>query len=341
MSTHEDSFAIAVKAAIDAKTKPLGSLGKIEALASQIAHVQNSLTPKMTRCRLTIFAADHGIATAGVSAYPQEVTRQMVQNFLSGGAAANVLARVAGIEVQVVDCGVAGEPIVDSGLVSRRIGAGTANALTEAAMSQIQMDQAITSGRIIGSEGDYDAVCFGEMGIGNTSSASLLMHKVTGLPLEGLVGRGTGVDDDALAKKGVLLSQAASRTNSPLPALEALLEYGGFEIATMTGAMKGAADAGRIILVDGFIASAAAMIARDIWPEVDDHLVWSHYSAETGHQLLLRELGVSPLLDLGMRLGEGTGAILAWPLVKSAAAILNEMATFETAAVSGPAKGGS
>lgn len=333
----KDTLHDAIRHAIDSKTKPVGALGRLEKLAFQIAAVQKTTKPQMASCRLTIFAGDHGMAAAGVSAYPQEVTRQMVLNFLSGGAAANVFAKSLDIDIQVVDAGVAGEPIENKTLLSRRIGAGTANAIAEPAMSLSQRDDAIAAGREIGAEETADAVCFGEMGIGNTSSASLLAHKILGLPLAPLIGRGTGVSDDGLSQKRELLQRAAKRTPDILEPQEALAEYGGFEIAMMAGAMLGAASAGKLIIVDGFIATAAAISALKMEESLAGNLVYGHRSEEIGHGMMLKAIDAEPLLDLGMRLGEGTGALLAWPLVKAAAAMLNDMATFDGANVSGPA----
>jgi nicotinate-nucleotide--dimethylbenzimidazole phosphoribosyltransferase len=330
-------FEAALSAKIDGKTKPLGALGRIEALAAQIARVQGSLTPRLEHGRLILFAADHGIAAEGVSAYPAAVTRQMVLNFLAGGAAANVFARQAGLAVAVVDCGVAGPPIEDARLVARRIGPGTANARHGPAMTAAQCTAALDLGRELACEGDFDALCLGEMGIGNTSAAALLASKVTGQPVSGFIGRGTGLDAAGLARKQAVLAEAAARTAPRLPPAEALAEYGGFEIAAMAGAMLGAAEARRLVLVDGFIACAAALVALGMVPAIRANLVFAHRSAEQGHAALLAALEAEPLLDLGLRLGEGSGALLAWPLLRAAAAMLNEMASFESASVSGPA----
>ena len=337
MTPSDENFSAAVRRAIDGKTKPVGALGRMETLAAQIAHIQHSLEPRAERCVLTIFAADHGIAAAGVSAYPQDVTRQMVMNFLAGGAAANVFAAALGVGVEVVDAGVAGAAIDHPDLLSRRIGAGTANSLIEPAMTREQYDAAFDAGRRLGEEGDCDAACFGEMGIGNTSSASLVSAKILGAPVGDLAGRGTGLDDDGLARKRSLLERAAARTSNRLSADNALTEYGGFEIAMMAGAMIGAAKANKIVIIDGFIATAAALCARELAPEASLSFVYAHRSAEPGHAILLRALDADPLLDFDMRLGEGTGALLAWPLVKAAAAMLRDMASFESAGVSGPA----
>ena len=358
----------AIRRAIDAKTKPPGSLGVVETLAARIARIQGTLAPRLRRCRLTLFAADHGIACEGVSAYPQAVTRQMVANFLAGGAAASVFARTNAVELQVVDAGVAGDPLDAPGLVSRRIAPGTRNFAVEPAMTREQYDTALRAGAELGAkaggrnttdtQGDtigeseahaeangragtgdgtgIDAAAFGEMGIANTSSATLLTHKLTGAPLDALTGRGTGLDDDGLARKLQVLERAAARTPARLEPGDALREYGGFEIVMMAGAMIGAARADAVVIVDGFIASAAALAANGLAPALRDYLVFAHRSAEPGHEAVLDALGASPLLDLGMRLGEGTGALLAWPILRSAAAMLSDMASFESAGVSGP-----
>jgi nicotinate-nucleotide--dimethylbenzimidazole phosphoribosyltransferase len=334
MQPNSPDFETALKSAIDSKTKPLGALGRIEEIAAQLARLQRSLAPRADRCRLTIFAADHGIAAEGVSAYPQEVTRQMVLNFLAGGAAANVFARSVGAEIVVVDAGVAGEPLAHADLTAARIGAGTANSATGPAMSEGELDRALALGRGFGTAGEAEVVAFGEMGIANTASAALLAAKLTGRDVEGLAGRGTGVDDAGLARKRAVLARAAARTAPRLPARMALAEYGGFEIAMMAGAMLGAAGAGRLILVDGFIATAAAAAALDMEPGSRGAMVFCHLSGEAGHRPLLDAIGAEPLLSLGMRLGEGTGALLALPLVRAAAAMLCEMASFESAGVS-------
>ena len=323
--------------AIDGKTKPLGSLGRIEALAAHIGRFKQSCTPRIRECRLIIFAGDHGIAGSGVSAYPQKVTRQMILNFLAGGAAANVFARALGVGVQVVDAGINGDPIEHPDLIERRLGPGTADSVKQPAMTAEQLEHALQFGSELGSAKGIDALCLGEMGIGNTSAAALVCHKVLNLPLGGLTGRGTGLDDAGLKHKQAVLETAAARTSASLTAPDALREYAGFEMAMITGAMLGAATAGTLVIVDGFIASAAAAAAIAIEPPSRDAMVFAHRSAEHGHAAVVDALGVDPLLDLEMRLGEGTGALLAWPLVKSAAAMLCEMASFESAEVSGPA----
>jgi nicotinate-nucleotide--dimethylbenzimidazole phosphoribosyltransferase len=319
---------------IDTKTKPLGALGVVEIIGAQVARVQSTLTPVMRHCTLLLFAADHGVAQAGVSAFPAEVTRQMVLNFLQGGAAANVFARTNDVDLIVVDAGVAGEPIVDERLVSRRIAGGTKNFIETPAMSRSELELALTNGVTLGTQTAGDALAFGEMGIGNTSSAALLAHKLTGEPLVQIIGRGTGLDDKGLQNKRWLLELAARRTTDKLSAELALQEYGGFEIATMVGAMLGAAASGRLVIVDGYIATAAALVAVQLRPEMRDYCIFAHESAETGHRLMLDALQARGLLDLKLRLGEGTGALLAWPLVKCAAVMMSDMASFDTAAVS-------
>lgn len=329
-----DPLAARIRQTIDSKTKPLGALGRIEDLAAQIAMVQGSVAPVMTRCTLTIFAADHGIAHAGVSAFPQVVTGQMVLNFLAGGAAANVFARVNGVALQVVDAGVAGEPIDHPALIRHRIAPGTANFLTGPAMSGEQAQHALAAGRTVARAAVGEALAFGEMGIANTATAAVLAHKLSGLPLADLVGRGTGLDDAGLARKRAILEQAAARTADLTPD-QAMAEYGGFEIVMMAGAMLETAASRRIVLVDGFIATAAALLAIRLEPVSRAAMVFAHASHEAGHRALLTHLDARPLLELDMRLGEGTGALLAWPMLRAAAAMMTDMASFAEAGVSG------
>lgn len=328
-----------LQARIDGKTKPPGSLGQLERLALQIGQVQQSLTPSLDRPRLLVFAGDHGAARAGVSAYPQEVTWQMVENFLSGGAAINVFARLNGLELQVIDAGVAHDFGARQGLVDAKIAFGTRSYLEQAAMSSAERDAALVRGAAIVhalAEQGCRVIGFGEMGIGNTAAASLLTHCLTGTPLVDCVGRGTGLDDAGLARKQALLAQAARRAAlaPDADALSVLAEFGGFEIAMMSGAMLAAAERGLLLLIDGFIVTSALLVAARLAPAICDYCVFCHRSAEPGHLAQLRALNAEPLLDLGLRLGEGTGAALAWPLVRAAAAFLNEMASFESAGVS-------
>ena len=301
-----DQFETQIRAKLAGKTKPVGSLGRIEELAATIAHIQKSLTPRIETCHLTIFAGDHGMAEAGVSAFPQAVTRQMVMNFLNGGAAANVFARSVGATVQVVDAGVAGEPLEHPDLCMRRIAGGTRNAIEQAAITTEQLQSAMTAGRDLGRAIQADVACFGEMGIGNTSAASLVAAKIIGRPVTDLTGRGTGLDDDGLKRKIVLLEKAAVRTAARLAVGEALSEYGGFEIAMMAGAMIGAAAHKKVVMVDGFIATVAALCAREIDAATEKNFVFAHKSAESGHRLVLDAMQAQPLLEFDMRLGEGT-----------------------------------
>lgn len=328
-----ETLAARIRQTIDGKTKPLGALGRIETLAEEIALLQGTAAPVMQTCTLTLFAADHGIAHEGVSAFPQVVTGQMVMNFLAGGAAANVFARVNGVALQVVDAGVAGAPIVHPGLIDRRIGPGTASFLAGPAMSPAQAQQALDHGAGLARATSGEALAFGEMGIANTATAAALAHKLTGLPLVDLVGRGTGLDDAGLRHKYEVLTRAAARTGALTPA-QAMAEYGGFEIVMMAGAMLETARASRVVMVDGFIASTAALLATRLVPESRRAMVFCHQSHEAGHHAVLASMGAKPLLSLDMRLGEGTGALLAWPLLKAAAAMMTDMASFDSAGVS-------
>ncbi len=322
---------------IDGKTKPVGSLGRIEELAMQVAKLQGTLRPDTSSCGLTLFAGDHGMASAGVSAYPQTVTRQMLLNFLAGGAAANAFSDALGVSMQVVDAGVAGEPVEHPALLSRRIRGGTNNAIEGPAMSEDECSAALATGELLGAEARQPVVAFGDMGIGNTAAASLVAAKLTGTDVARLTGRGAGLDDAGLEHKRTLLERAAARTAPQLEARDALAEYAGFELVMIAGAMLGAAGARRLVLVDGFICTAAALAALRIEPSIRTALVFAHRSAESGHDPLLAALDAQPLLDLGLRLGEGTGALLAWPLVQAAGAFLRDMASFDSAGVDGPA----
>jgi len=334
------SLDAALAAKIDGKTKPLGALGRLEALALQIGRVRASLEPTLDKPHIVVCAGDHGAAKAGISAYPQEVTWQMVENFLAGGAAINVFARANGIELVVVDCGVAHDFGPRENLVDAKVGpGGTASYLDGAAMTAEQCAQALTNGAGIVdrlADAGCEVVGFGEMGIGNTGSASLITHCLTGAPLRDCVGRGAGLDDAGLARKHALLQQALDRwperSSDPLAVLA---RYGGFEIATMAGGMLAAARRRMLVLVDGFICGAAALAAAKWQAAFLDYAVFCHASAEPGHRVQLDALGVTPLVTLDLRLGEGTGCALAWPLVRAACAFLNEMASFASAGVSG------
>ncbi|TXH29404.1 MAG: nicotinate-nucleotide--dimethylbenzimidazole phosphoribosyltransferase [Elusimicrobia bacterium] len=329
----------ALQAHIDGKTKPPGSLGAIERLARQLGEIQQTLTPRLDSPRLLVFAGDHGAARAGVSAFPQEVTWQMVENFLAGGAAINVFARHNGLQLAVVDAGVAHDFGTREGLIDAKIAYGTCNFIEQPAMSTAQCETALAQGAAIAREAADAGCCvlaFGEMGIGNTAAAALLTHHLTGAPLDVCVGRGSGLDDAGLARKRQLLAQAVARAALPVGAepLRIVQEFGGFEIAMMAGALLAGAERRLVLLIDGFIVTSALLVAARIVPAVTDYCVFCHQSTEPGHQVQLAALNGQPLLDLGLRLGEGTGAALAWPLVRAAAAFLAEMASFESAGVS-------
>jgi nicotinate-nucleotide--dimethylbenzimidazole phosphoribosyltransferase len=332
------ALAETVQHAIDVKTKPPGSLGRIEALALQMALAQGAGAPGADPARLLIFAGDHGLVAEGVSAWPQEVTAQMVLNFLAGGAASTVFARSNGAAVTVVDAGVATVLPDAPGLVRAGIRRGTRNAAVEDALTADEVDRALAFGAGLAAEavaGGARVIALGEMGIGNTSAATLLAHSVAGLDLGVLTGPGAGLDAAGVDRKLEVLARAASRRPGPLLPLDALAAFGGLEIAAMAGALIGAASARAVVLVDGFIASAAALVALAARPEARLHCVFAHRSREPGHRRILDWLEVEPLIDLDLRLGEGTGALLALPLLRAACAMLNEMATFESAGVSG------
>ena len=318
---------------IDEKTKPIGSMGRLESLAVQSAAILGDPNPQNASASLAIFAADHGIAAQGVSAFPQEVTGQMVANFLAGGAAANAIAAQFGILVTVVDCGIIHLPPQGDGLVDMTLGRGTADSSIEPAMPQDLASKAIAQGRHFAAGIESKIVCFGEMGIANTSAATLLAHKLSSISIAELVGRGTGLDDAGLSHKREILERAAARTGALAP-IEALAEVGGFEIGTMAGAMLGAGTSGRLLVVDGFIATSAAALARAIEPDCEKAFVYAHRSAEYGHRALLDWLKAEPLFDLDMRLGEGTGALLAVPMIRAALSLFG-MASFSQARVSG------
>lgn len=333
------TLATRLQAKIDQKTKPMGALGQLEALALRIGLIQQSETPRLAAPQLLVFAGDHGAAKAGVSAFPQEVTWQMVENFLAGGAAINVFTRQNGMAIAVVDAGVAHDFGARPGLIDAKVAPGTANYLEQPAMSAAQCQQALLAGaaqvEALAAAGCNVVAC-GEMGIGNTASAALLTHCLSGAPLADCVGRGTGLDDAGLARKRDLLASALARferSGGDRSPLTVLAEFGGFEVAMMAGALLAAAATGMVVLVDGFIAGAAALVAARLNPAALDYCVFCHRSAEPGHRAQLQALGAEPLLDLGLRLGEGTGAALAYPLVLAAVNFLNEMASFADAGV--------
>ncbi|WP_077002670.1 nicotinate-nucleotide--dimethylbenzimidazole phosphoribosyltransferase [Variovorax sp. KK3] len=332
---------------LDHKTKPLGALGQLEALALQLGLILGSETPVLRAPQMLVCAGDHGLAARGVSAYPSDVTWQMVENFLAGGAAVSVLARQHGLALTVVDCGVrhdfaAGGPrsvgpgsnAPREGLVVRKIAPGTADASIGPAMSAAQCSQAIANGIALVRELPGNALLLGEMGIGNTSAASLLLARLTGADIDDCTGSGTGLDEAGVAHKRALLREVLALHADAGTPLSALAAFGGFEIATLVGAVLQAAEERRVVVADGFIASVAVLVANALRPHVVQRCVAAHSSAEPGHRLLLEALRLRPLLDLNLRLGEGSGAALAWPLLESACRILREMASFESAGVS-------
>lgn len=318
---------------IDQLTKPRGALGRLEALALQIGLIQQTDAPQLTAPQLVVFAADHGLAAQGVSAYPSEVTAQMVENFLVGGAAVSVLARQHGLALTVVDAGVNQTFAPRPGLLDRKVGAGTADASVGPAMSAAQCAQAIEHGREVVRGLPGNVLLLGEMGIANTSSAALLLARLGGHDIAACVGRGTGLDDAGVARKLAVLQRVLALHADCSEPLAALAAMGGFEIAMLVGAALQAAAERRVIVVDGFIVGAAILVASRIDATLLAGCVFSHRSGEAGHGLLLAQLGAEPLLNLGLRLGEGSGATLAWPLIDSALRLFNEMASFESAGV--------
>jgi nicotinate-nucleotide--dimethylbenzimidazole phosphoribosyltransferase len=322
---------------IDNKTKPLGSLGVLEDIALQIGQIQNTLSPEIKKPTMLVFAADHGLSDEGISPYPKDVTWQMVMNFCSGGAAINVFCKQNGIDLKVFDVGVDFDFPENLPVVSAKIARGSRNMRHEPAMTFEECEAAIRQGREFvkhEAQNGCNTIAFGEMGIGNTSASALLMHKFTGLSLETCTGRGAGLNNEQLDKKLTVLKEIAEKYNPKTP-LEILATFGGLEIATMVGAFIEAKEQKIVTLVDGFIASAAVLTASKIDSAVLDNSIFCHSSDEKGHRKMLDYLGVRPLLNLNMRLGEGSGAALALPIVKSAVAFLTEMASMEDAGVSG------
>lgn len=326
----------AIQQKIDTKTKPLGALGKLETIAHQIATIQQSLEIQIIKPTLVVFAADHGIANHGVSAYPPEVTRQMVENFLKDGAAINVFCKQNNIDLKIVDAGVNYDFPKNEKLIDKKVAKGTQSFLKTPAMSLHELHLAFQFGKeIIEQVANSGTNCigFGEMGIGNTSSASVLMSVLTQIPITDCVGKGTGVDTEKYNRKVQLLSDAISN-HSTSNFEETLACFGGFEIIQMAGAMLEAYNKNMIILVDGFIASVSYLIASIKNPNIKKNAIFCHCSSEKAHSTLLNYLNADPLINLKMRLGEGSGVAVAFPIVQSAVAFFNEMASFESAGVS-------
>lgn len=325
----------AVRAHLDELTKPPGSLGRLETLAVRLARIYGDPPPPLRRRVVLVFAADHGVANRGVSAYPQDVTAQMCRTFAAGGAAICALGRASDAEVLAVDVGVLNdaEPL---GILSRRVRAGTADLSTGAAMTREEALRAIAVGVDLVAERaeDVDVFALGEMGIGNTTAAAALTAALTGVPAVDVVGSGTGIDAARLAHKRRIVAEAVARIPGGADPIDILAEVGGLEIAALTGAALACARAGRAFVIDGFISTAAALVAARLAPSVVDYAVASHRSAEPGHGVQLAALGLDPLLNLELRLGEGTGAVLVLTILECASAMLREMATFSGAGVS-------
>ena len=335
---------VQAQARLDRLTKPVGSLGRLEELAARYVMITGELKPQLPRGAVFTFAADHGVTAEGVSAYPSAVTPQMVLNFLRGGAAVNVLARHAGIEVRVVDIGVNFDFDAAPGLIHKKVMPGTNNLLVEPAMSPAQAEQALQVGIELAREAAQQGIGLigtGEMGIGNTTASSAITAVMTGRPVFEVTGRGTGIDDTSHAHKIEVIQRAlALHRLNQADAMQVLAKVGGLEIAGLAGLMLGAAAARIPVVLDGFIAGAAALIAVGLQPRCKDYLIASHRSVERGHQAILEHLGLKPLFDLDLRLGEGTGACLGISLVFAAIKILTEMATFDEAGVSERTEGG-
>ena len=325
------SLTAALRGKLDGKAKPPGSLGRIEDLAIRLGLIGGTTSPRADRATLLVFAGDHGLVEEGVSSYPQAVTAAMVRTFLAGRGTVNAFARAVGAEVRVIDAGVAADLSPHPDLIDRKIRRGTRNAAREPALLASEVEAALDAGAdstAAAIDAGADAIVLGEMGIGNTASASLIMHRLLPAPLEACIGAGAGHDQSGLARKRDALARAAARSNATEP-FAVLCEFGGLEIAAMAGAALKAAARRRPILVDGFIATAAALAAIRLVPAARDYCIFAHRSAERGHAALLDEIAADPLLDLGLRLGEGTGGLLALPLLRAACGLLNEVASLE------------
>lgn len=334
----DPALLASAQALLDNKTKPLGSLGRIEEFGRRYAAIQGSMKPSLGKKVIFTFAGDHGVVAEGVSAFPAEVTPQMVLNFLNGGAGVNVLARHAGAEVRVVDMGVNFDFGAVNGLIDRKVARGTKNLANEPAMSRAEAVAAVEAGITLALEAKADGITMlgtGDMGIGNTTPSSAIIAAFSGKSVRELTHRGTGINDAALEKKISAIEKGLS-VNSPDPAdpLDVLAKVGGFEIAGIAGLVLGAAAAGIPVVVDGFISTAGALIASELHPCVKEYIFAAHKSVEIGHTYMLERIGAEPILDLQLRLGEGTGAALAMTLIEAGVKVLNEMASFADAGVS-------
>ena len=333
------AFTAKLQHKIDNKTKPLGSLGQLESLALQLGQILGTESPKLDQPQMLVFAGDHGLTARGVSAFPSDVTWQMVENFIAGGACVSVLAKANNISLNVVDCGV-NHAFLDAsktpraGLLNAKIANGTSDSSNAAAMTAAQCQQAIENGMTIVKNLPGNAILLGEMGIGNTSAASLILSRLQGLDIAECTGAGTGLDGAGIDRKTAVLREVLAFHAGVTAPLDVMAAFGGFEMATMLGAVFQAAAERRVIVVDGFITTAVILVAHAMQPTVLQRCVFAHRSGERGHGLMLEKLNAKPLLDMGLRLGEGSGAALAWPLLLAACAVLREMASFESAGVS-------
>jgi nicotinate-nucleotide--dimethylbenzimidazole phosphoribosyltransferase len=316
---------------VDGLAKPVGALGRLEELAARIGAIQGREHPSVARARAYVFAGDHGLNAEGVSAYPSAVTAAMVATFLAGRASVNALAGACGVEVAVVDAGVDADLPAHANLIPAKVRRGSRNAAVEPALTSAEVVQALERGMALAAEAaeaGVEAVIPGEMGIGNTASAALILHRLAPAPLEACIGPGAGHDAAGLARKTAAISRAAARSDAVRP-FEVLAEFGGAEIAMMAGLVLGGAAHRRLVVVDGFISSVAALVACRMAPAALDYCIFAHASAERGHKILLDALGVEPLLRLDLRLGEGTGGVLAAPLLRAAAVMLSEVASLD------------
>jgi nicotinate-nucleotide--dimethylbenzimidazole phosphoribosyltransferase len=334
LPTQNITLADALTACINNKTKPLGSLGRLESLAHQIGLIQQSTHLELTQPAIIVFAADHGVVAENISAFPQDVTWQMVENFLTQGAAINVFANQSDIQLHIVDAGVNHDFGPRDNLLDRKIANGTCNFAQQAAMTTEQCQSALQHGVHLVKNLAGNVLGFGEMGIGNTTAAAALMHKLTGIAVADCVGAGTGLNAQGILHKQQVIEQAVKLHANVSEPLQVLATFGGFEIAMMAGAMLAAAERRMVLLIDGFIVTSALLVAARLQPAILDYCVFAHRSDESGHSKMLTALDARPLLQLDLRLGEGTGAALVYPLVQAAVNFMNKMATFASAQVS-------
>lgn len=326
-----------IQRVIDFKTKPLGALGVLERVAKQICLIQQTTQPSLNNPQILLFAGDHGITEEGVSLYPQAVTRQMTKNFLNGGAGVNVFCRQHDIAIDVIDAGINGD-MNDCAITHAKIAHGTKNFAREPAMSALECEQAIARGALFvraASEARCNVIGFGEMGIGNTSSATAMFAALSGTPIAACIGRGTGLDDEGLQHKTRVLEAALAKHGALNNPFKILHTFGGLEIAMMVGAILAGCEQRMVVLIDGYIASVAACIAFALEPAARDYCVFTHLSNEAGHQMMLNYLSVEPMVSMGLRLGEGSGVAVTYPLVVSAVNFVNQMASFDDAAIDG------